>query len=66
MLLTEMAAVVWQAGAFVPGAVVGVVTGGGSDGRFAWFFTQSGNYSFRATVWAPLDSRALAAAARPH
>ena len=45
--ITESGTVVWQAGAFVPGAVAGV-TGGGSDGRFAWFFTHSGNFSFRA------------------
>ena len=47
--ITESGAVVWQAGAFVPGAAAGV-TGGGSDGRFAWFFTRSGNFSFQAIV----------------
>jgi len=47
--ITESGAVVWQAGQFVPGAAPGV-TGGGSDGRFAWFFTRSGNYSFEAAV----------------
>jgi hypothetical protein len=47
--ITESGAVVWRAGEFVPGAAVGV-TGGGSDGRFAWFFTRSGNYSFQAVV----------------
>ena len=47
--ITESGTVVWQAGHFVPGAVAGV-TGGGSDGRFAWFFTRSGNYSFQAAV----------------
>lgn len=47
--ITESGAVVWQAGAFIPGSSSGV-RGGGSDGRFAWFFTQSGNYSFQAAV----------------
>lgn len=47
--ITESGAVVWQAGAFIPGSSPGV-RGGGSDGRFAWFFTQSGNYSFQAAV----------------
>jgi hypothetical protein len=47
--ITESGAVVWDAGQFVPGAVAGV-TGGGSDGRFAWFFTRSGNYSFQAVA----------------
>ena len=45
--ITESGAVVWQAGVFVPGAAAGV-TGGGADGRFAWFFTSSGNFSFEA------------------
>ena len=47
--ITESGAVVWRAGQFVPGSSLGV-SGGGSDGRFAWFITQSGNYSFQAAV----------------
>ena len=47
--ITESGAVVWKAGKFIPGAAAGV-RGGSSDGRFAWFFTQSGNYSFAAAV----------------
>ena len=46
--ITESGTVVWQAGQFVPGAAG--VTGGGTDGRFAVFHTQSGNYSFQAAV----------------
>ena len=47
--ITESGAVVWRAGEFVPGAAPGVA-GGGADGRFAWFFTRSGNFSFQAIV----------------
>ena len=47
--ITESGAVVWRAGVFVPGAAPGV-SSGGSDGRFAWFLTASGNYSFQAAV----------------
>ena len=47
--ITESGAVVWREGQFIPGSSPGV-RGGGSDGRFAWFFTQSGNYSFQAAV----------------
>jgi hypothetical protein len=46
--ITESGTVVWQAGQFVPGAAG--VTSGGTDGRFAIFKTQSGNYSFQAIV----------------
>lgn len=44
--ITESGVVVWRAGEFIPGAPG--VSGGGSDGRFAWFLTRSGNYSFSA------------------
>ncbi len=47
--ITESGAVVWRAGQFINGAAAGV-SGGGSDGRFAWFITQPGNYSFQAAV----------------
>ena len=47
--ITESGAVVWRAGQFISGAAPGV-SGGGSDGRFAWFFTSSGNFSFQAAV----------------
>ena len=43
-VITESGTVVWRDGAFVASAVgVGF---GGSDGRFVWFTTMSGNYSF--------------------
>lgn len=48
-IISESGAVVWRDGQFVPGAAPGV-SGGGSDGRFAWFVTRAGNYSFIASA----------------
>ena len=43
--ITESGVPVWQNGTFFPGAAAGV-SPGGVDGRFVWFTTRSGKYSF--------------------
>ena len=43
-VIVESGLVVWEHGKFVAGS--DGVEEGGSDGRFVWFYTQAGNYSF--------------------